>query len=113
MGHLDQDPGTVTRIRLAPASAAVMKVIEDLDSLSKDGMGSTAFHIGHKSHSAGFVLELWIIKPLLGGHSCHQHIHTFRAHLREAKDQDIMSFANNGPISHRKNSWIAEHYSIP
>ena len=67
VGHLDEDSGAIAGVVFAPAGAPVTQIHQYLQSLVDDIMRAAPFDVGHEAHSAGFMLELRIIKPLRRG----------------------------------------------
>ena len=64
MRDLDQNPGAVTRFRVASAGAAVRQINEDLNAFAYDFMGLLAIEVDHESHPAGVVLVTRIVEAL-------------------------------------------------
>ena len=64
--RLDEDAGAVAGIGFAAAGAAVLQVMQDLDGLLNDVVRLAALDVDDEADAAGVVLELRIVKPLLG-----------------------------------------------
>ncbi len=64
--RLDEDAGPVARIGLAAARAPVVQVQQRLKRLPDDAMRPAALDIDDETDSAGFVLELRVIKARSG-----------------------------------------------
>ena len=62
--HLNQDPGAVPGVGLAPAGAAVQQIDEQLQPLRDDGMGAPALHVDDEANAARVVLVPWIVEAL-------------------------------------------------
>ena len=62
--NLDQDAGAVARLRIAPASAAMGQIDQDLDALEDDVVRFVALDVGDESDATPVVLILGGIKPL-------------------------------------------------
>jgi hypothetical protein len=64
MRHLDQDAGSVSRIDLAAACAAMEEVLEHLEGLADDGVGLSALHVDDEADTTSVVLMSRIIEAL-------------------------------------------------
>ena len=62
-----QDARAVAGVGLAAAGAAMVEVAQDLQGLLHDLVGLAALHVDDEADAAGVVLELRIVKALLGG----------------------------------------------
>ena len=60
IGDLNQQPGTIAHQRVGPHSAPVVQVLQNLQALRHDGVGSTAFQVGDKTDTAGIVLGIGV-----------------------------------------------------
>ncbi len=67
VGDLNENPGTVTGVVLAPYRAAVVEVFQDGYRLLDDLVGFLSLDVGDEADAAGVVLELGIVHPLLLG----------------------------------------------
>lgn len=76
--ELNQDARAVARVRLAATRAAMVEVDENLDALLDDLVGLLALHVHDEADAAGIVLELRVVKSLLGRQSLPPRL---RAHL--------------------------------
>jgi hypothetical protein len=63
--RLDQDAGAVASVDFAAAGAAVAEVDEDLERLLHDGVRLPPFDVDDKADTAGIVLVLGVVQPLL------------------------------------------------
>ena len=62
--HLDQDAGAVADQRISPDRAAVVQVLQDLQTLGDDVMRFSALDVHHEANAARVVLVLGIVKAL-------------------------------------------------
>jgi hypothetical protein len=60
--HLHEDPGAVARLLLRPPGTAMVEVLEDLDALLDDLVGSDVVEIGDEADATGVVLEAGIVE---------------------------------------------------
>jgi hypothetical protein len=58
MRHLDEDAGSVTRIGLAAAGAAMIQISQDLEPLLDHRMGLGSLDVGDKADAASVVFEV-------------------------------------------------------
>ena len=63
VGHLNQDAGAVTGVRLAAAGAAVLQVDEDLQRLRDDVVRALALDVDDEADAAGVVFGAGSYRP--------------------------------------------------
>jgi len=64
--RLHQDAGAVTRVGFATTGAAMIEVEQNLQRVAHDAVRLLPFDIDQKADPTGVMLELGIVKPLLG-----------------------------------------------
>src|SRR6185312_786512 len=67
MRHLQEHAGSIARIGLAAAGAAVVEVTQDLDGLLQDPVGFASLHVHDETDAAGLVLVPGVVQALLAG----------------------------------------------
>src|SRR5436305_402210 len=66
VGDLEQDAGTVARVWLAAAGAAVQEVDQHQQALPDDRVGLATLDVHHEAHAAGVVLVRGVVQALRG-----------------------------------------------
>ena len=61
---LDENARAIAGVFLEPAGAAVLEIEQNLQPLFDDLVGRPPLQVGNETHTAGFVLELRIVKSL-------------------------------------------------
>src|SRR5262249_14881229 len=64
VGHLEEDAGAVTGVRLAPARAPVQQVDEDLERLAHDRVRAAPLDVHDEADAAGVVLAARVVQAL-------------------------------------------------
>src|SRR5437773_2642000 len=64
VGHLNQDSGSVSRIRLRTFNAAIQHIDENLKRFANNIVRFAAVNINHKTNATAVMFELRIIKTL-------------------------------------------------
>jgi hypothetical protein len=67
MRDLQQDPRAIPSLWIAATSSPMTQVQQNFQSLSNDLVRSSPIDVGNKTNTAAILLELRIVKPLLGG----------------------------------------------
>jgi hypothetical protein len=63
--QLHEDARTISRVLIATASAAMLKVLEDLQAALNSRVALPAAHVGHEPNSARVPLEGRVVESLL------------------------------------------------
>ena len=71
--HLDEDAGSVARVHLAAAGAAVQEVLQHGEGLAHDRVGLSALDVHHEADPAGVVLVRRIVQALRRGEPRVRH----------------------------------------
>ena len=74
VGHLEEDPGSVTGVDLGSRRAAVVEVAKRSERLHDDVVAGHTAQRGHEGDPAGVVLETRVVEPL-GGRASVQRAH--------------------------------------
>jgi len=67
VGQLQENARAVTGVDLGAAGAAMVEVLQHLQTLLEDLVGAATFHVHHETNAAGVVLKPGIVEALLGG----------------------------------------------
>jgi len=71
--HLDEDAGSVARVHLAAAGAAVQEVLEHGEGLAHDRVRLSPLDVHHEADPAGVVLVRRIVQALRRGKPRARH----------------------------------------
>jgi hypothetical protein len=66
VGDLDQDARAVAHQLVSTHCAAVVQVLQDLETLLNDAVRLLALDVGHKAHTAGVVFVGGAVQAMLG-----------------------------------------------
>ena len=66
MGDLEQDTDAVTGLSVSVFTCAMLQLFHDFQGIVYRGMGFAALDVHHAADTAGIMLKLRIIQPLLG-----------------------------------------------
>src|SRR5258708_27198073 len=94
VGNLEQDPGAVARVDLAPAGAAVLEIEQDLDGILDDIRGLTSPQVDDEADAAGVVLVTRVIETLRTGSVKRRHLKFPRVTRNPAWSRGISSNAS-------------------
>ena len=64
MRDLSEDAAAVAHLRVGADGAAMVEVLEDLQTLLDDGVGAAVMHVGDEADAAGILLPRRVVQPL-------------------------------------------------
>ena len=64
VGQLQEDAGPIAGFRVAAASAAMLQILQDLESIADEGMALLAFDVRDEADAARIALEARVVEPV-------------------------------------------------
>jgi hypothetical protein len=73
VGHLEQDPGSITGVLFTAARPAVIQILQDGEGLLDEFVRLPSFDIDDEPYATGIMLEFGVIETLFGGQASASH----------------------------------------